>query len=138
MMRFGPLLLLPLLAACSDDSMTRNFALARDSAPQTVASTMMPLSAPPMLTVRPTRPGAPAPQGDARQLEQAAGSAGQDALVQAAGPSATADIRTVINENAGMVYPGPGFVDALMNWSPPPGYTPLTAPARRGWFSRLF
>lgn len=137
-MRFGPLLMLPLLAACSDDSMTRNFTLSRDSAPQTVASTMMPLSAPPNLTVRPTRPGAPPPQGDARQPEQAAGSAGQDALVQAAGPSATADIRTVINENAGMVYPGPGFVDALINWSPPPGYTPLTAPARRGWFSRLF
>jgi len=137
-MRFGPLLLLLPLAACSDDSMTRNFSLARDSAPQTVTSTMMPLSAPPMLTVRPTRPGAPPPQDNARQLEQAAGSPGQDALVQAAGPSATADIRTVINENAGMVYPSPGVVDALMNWSPPPGYTPLTAPARRGWFSRLF
>jgi hypothetical protein len=138
-MRFGPLLMILLLAACADDSMKRNFGLSRDSAPQTVASTMMPLSAPPSLAVRPTRPGAPVPQGsEVRQPEQVVGSPGEDALLQAAGPSSTADIRTLINENAGMVYPNPGFVDALMNWSPPPGYTPLTAQARKSWFSRLF
>lgn len=137
-MRYCPLLIGLLLAACSDDSMTRNYGLARDATPETMASTMMPLSAPPSLTVRPTRPGAPAPQGDRQQSEQAVGSAGQQALVQAAGPAATADIRTVINENAGMYYPGPSFVDAVMNWTPPPGYTPLTAPPRKGWLSRLF
>jgi hypothetical protein len=139
LMRFCPLLIILLLGACSDDSMTRNFGVRRDAAPQTMASTQMPLSAPPNLAVRPSRPGAPIPGGeDRRQTGQAVGSAGQDALLQAAGPAPTADIRTLINENAGMVYPGPSFVDAVLNWTPPPGYTPLTAPARKSWFSRLF
>ena len=57
---------------------------------------------------------------------------GQDALVQAAGPAAASDIRAAINEKSGLVYPDPGFVDRLMNWAPPPGYTPvITQGAKR-------
>jgi hypothetical protein len=138
MMRYGPFLMILLLGACSDDSMTRNFGVRRDGPPQTIASTQMPLSAPPDIAVRPTRPGAPAPRADTLPSEVAAGSPGQDALLEAAGPAPSADIRTQINENSGLIYPGPSFVDALLNWTPPPGYTPLTAPARKGWFSRLF
>jgi hypothetical protein len=137
-MRICPLLIALLLTACSDDSMTRNFSLSRDGAPETVGSIQTPLSAPPSLAVRPTRPGAPVPQGDRQQPDQEVGSTGQQALVQSAGPPATADIRTLINENSGMVYPGPAFTDAVMNWTPPPGYTPLTAAPSKGWFSRLF
>jgi hypothetical protein len=138
MMRYGPFLMILLLGACSDDSMTRNFGVRRDGPPQTIASTQMPLSAPPDIAVRPTRPGAPAPRAATLPSEVAAGSPGQDALLEAAGPAPSADIRTQINENSGLIYPGPSFVDALLNWTPPPGYTPLTAPARKGWFSRLF
>jgi hypothetical protein len=137
-MRFGSVLVVLMLAACADDSMTRNYGLGRDAAPETMASTQMPLSMPPTLAIRPGRPGAPTSQTNERQPPQAVGSAGQDALVQAAGPSAAADIRMLINENSGMVYPSSSFVDAVMNWTPPPGYTPLTAPARNGWLSRLF
>ncbi len=140
-MRHCVLLLVLLLAACSDDSLTRNFSLSRNSAPETMASTQMPLSTPPSLAMRPTRPGALVPnRGDAQSPEQAAGSTGQDALVQAAGPTASSDIRTVINENSGLVYPDPGFVDRLMGWAPPPGYVPIITQARSGggWFSRLF
>lgn len=137
-MRFGLLLIVLTLAACSDDSMTRNFNLARDSAPETMASTQMPLSAPPSLAVRPARPGAPVPQIARQQSDQQVGSAGQDALVQAAGPAPTKDIRALVNENSGMVYADPAFVDAVMNWSPPPSYTSLTAPPRKGWLSRIF
>ena len=135
-----PLLLILLLAGCSDDSMTRNFGMSRDAAPQTMASTQMPLSTPPSLSVRPTRPGAIAPSRDnASPAEQAAGSEGQDALVQAAGPAASSDIRTVINEKSGLVYGNPSFVDQLMGWTPPPGYTPvITQGAKGGWFTRMF
>ena len=106
-MRRGPILLILLLVGCSDDSMTRNFSLSRDAAPETIAATQMPLSTPPSLAMRPARPGAAMPNGggDTQSAEQAAGSAGQDALVQAAGPTASSDIRAVINENSGLVYP---------------------------------
>ena len=137
-MRVGLLLIVLTLAACADDSMTRTYGLGRDAPPETMASTQIPLSMPPSLAMRPGRPGAPISQTDRQQSDQAAGSAGQDVLVQAAGPAAPADIRMLINENSGMIYPSPAFTDALMNWSPPPGYTPLTAPPRRGWLSRLF
>jgi hypothetical protein len=135
-----PLLLILLLAGCSDDSMTRNFGMSRDTAPQTMASTQMPLSTPPSLSVRPTRPGAIAPSRDnASPAEQAAGSEGQDALVQAAGPASSSDIRTVINEKSGLVYGNPSFVDQLMGWTPQPGYTPvITQGAKGGWFTRMF
>jgi hypothetical protein len=138
MMRYGPFLIILLLGACSDDSLTRKFGVARDGPPQNIASTQMPLSAPPDFAIRPTRPGAPAPRGDTMPSEVAAGSPGQDALLQAAGPAPSADIRAQIAENAGLIYPSPGFVDAVLNWTPPPGYAPLTAPARKSWFSRLF
>jgi hypothetical protein len=139
-MRRCPLLLILLLAGCSGDSSTRNFSLSRDSGPQTVAATRMPLSMPPSLAMRPARPGAIVPgRGDAQSGEQAAGSVGQDALVQAAGPVASSDIRSVINENSGLVYPDPGFVDRVMTWAPPPGYTPaITQAPTGGWFSRIF
>jgi hypothetical protein len=136
-MRFGLVLMVLALGACSDDSMTRNFGLSRDSAPVTVAATQMALSAPPSLAQRPARPGAPAPR-QTSQEQQAVGSAGQDALLQAAGPAATADIRQLINENSGMIDPGPEFTDRLMNWTPPPGNTPLSQPAKKGWLSGIF
>ena len=137
-MRYGLFLAILLLGACSDDSMTRKFGVSRDGPPQNMAATQMPLSAPPDLAVRPTRPGAPAPRGDTMPSEVAAGSPGQDALLQAAGPASSADIRAQIAETSGLIYPGPDFVNAVLNWTPPPGYTPLTAPARKSWFSRLF
>jgi len=125
MRRYAWLSLL-LLAGCGDDSLTRNFSTSRDSAPETIGATQMPLSAPPSLTMRPTRPGAlPRNVGEV-QPDQSAGSNGQNALVDAAGPPAEANIRTVINENSGMAYPGPGMVDRLMNWTPPAGYAPVS------------
>jgi len=139
-MRYCLLLLIPLFAGCADKSMTRNFSMSRDSAPENMAATQMPLSMPPGLATRPARPGAFVPsRPDTEATEQAAGSSGQDALLQAAGPAASPDIRAEINQNAGLVYPDPGFVDQLMNWTPPPGYTPvITLGSKGGWFSRMF
>jgi hypothetical protein len=140
MPRFPLLLLILLLAGCSDDSMTRNFTLSRDSAPENAASTRMPLSVPPELAVRPEPRGPFDPEPPSSAPAAAAGptSAGQEALVEAAGPDASSDIRTVINAHAGLVYPGPAFTDELMNWRPPAGYTPvITQGAKGSWLSRM-
>jgi hypothetical protein len=133
-------LLILLLAGCGDDSMTRNFSLSRDSAPENVAATRMPLSMPPGLATRPARSGTLVPtRSDNPPSDQAAGSAGEDALLQAAGPATSPDVRETINENSGLVYPDPGFVDRLLSWTPPQGYTPVIGPpSKGGWFSRVF
>ena len=140
-MRYGFVLLVLLLAACgNNDGMTRNYGTSRDTAPETIAATQTPLSMPPDFQQRPRRPGAlpPTSQGNAQQADQSAGSAGQDAFLEAAGPSAGSDVRHKIDENSGLVYPAPEFVDRVMNWTPSPGYAPLTAPASKGWFSGWF
>jgi len=136
-MRFGVTVAALVLVGCSDDSMTRNFGLARDAAPDTVAATQVPLSTPPSLALRPTRPGAIAPH-QASPSEPTTGSPGQDALLQAAGPGAPADIRQLINENSGMIDLGPAFTDRLMSWTAPPGSTPMSQPAQKGWLGRIF
>jgi Protein of unknown function (DUF3035) len=137
-MRYTTLMIALLLVGCGGDAMTRNFSLNRDAGQDNLAAAQPPLSMPPNLGLRPPRPGAPTLQTTGQLSDQAAGSPGQDALVDSAGPPAAADIRSAINDNAGMINASPAFVDALMNWTPPPGYTPLTAPPKKGWFSRLF
>jgi len=140
-MRAWPWLLIFALAACGNSGMTRNFGVSRDAAPKTMASTRVPLSTPPELAARPTRPIAigggssnAQPTGD-----QTPASAGEAALVQAAGPASDPRVRTEINEKSGMVYPSPEFTDRLMNWIPPAGYTPIiTQGGKGGWFSRVF
>ena len=140
-MRFGPVLLALLLAACSDDSLTRNFSLSRDATAETLSATQLPLSVPPNMAGRELRPSvlgtSPGP-GQAQVGGQPAGSAGEDAIVDAAGPAADADIRAKIDENSGVVYPSEGFVNRLMSWAPQPGYAPLVKQAKGGWFSGWF
>jgi hypothetical protein len=139
-MRYLAVLAIVVVTGCSRDSMTRNFTLSRDAGIDTAAATQTPLSVPPSLGMRPLRPGALAPNhNDTQPNEPEAASAGQAALVQSAGPVATSDIRTLINENSGLVYPDRGFVDQLMLWEPPPGHTPvITQAGSTGWFSRIF
>jgi hypothetical protein len=141
-MRAWPLLLILSLAACGDSGMTRNFSISRDAAPETVSATRVPLSTPPELAMRPTRPIALGGSNANTQptTDQAPASAGEEALVEAAGPASDPHVRTDINQNAGLVYPSPDFVDRLMNWTPPPGYTPLISQGGQGggWFSRMF
>jgi hypothetical protein len=106
-----------------------------------MASTRVPLSTPPELATRPTRPIAIGGSSSNAQpaTDQAPASAGEAALVEAAGPAPDPHVRTAINEKSGMVYPSPEFVDRMMNWTPPAGYTPIiTQGSKGGWFSRIF
>ena len=141
-MRAWPLLFILPLAACGSSSLTRNFSLSRDAAPETMEATRVPLSTPPELAMRPKRPIAMGGGSANAQppADQTPASAGEEALVQAAGPAADPKVRAQINENAGLVYPSPEFVDRLMNWTPPPGYTPIITQGGKGgsWFSRIF
>ena len=139
-MRLWTLLLMVSLAGCGNSGMTRNFSVSRDEAPETMAATRVPLSTPPELATRPTRPitlgGSTNTQPPA---DQSPTSAGQEALVEAAGPAPDPKVRAEINQNAGLVYPSPEFVDRLMNWTPPAGYAPIITTGSKGsWFSRIF
>lgn len=136
-MRYGPVLLVLLLAACgNDDAMTRKFGMNRDSGPEVSAGMDVPLSVPPDLSARPTRSGAAALNQDTGQsLSQGPVSPGQDALLQAAGPAASANARTKVDDNSGLVYPSQAFVDQVMNWTLPPGHQSLVTKADKGWFS---
>ncbi len=126
------------LAACSGDELTRTFGLTRDAPDEFQVTTRAPLSMPPDLTLRPPRPGSVRPQ-ELTQRQQAEGvlapdavlnrgarpaaSPGQQALLSAAGPSAPADIRNKVDNEAALDTPSRSFTDRLMFWqsAPPPG-----------------
>ncbi len=132
------------LSACSGDELTRTFGLSRDAPDEFQVTTRAPLSMPPDLTLRPPRPGATRPQ-ELTQRQQAEGvlvpdavlnrqrgqsSAGQQALVAAAGPSAPRDIRDKVDNEAALDTPSRPFTDRLLFWqAAPPLGTPVD-PAR--------
>ncbi len=102
-----------LLAGCGND-LTRTFGLTRDAPDEFTVTTRAPLSMPPNFSVRPPLPGAPRPQeqSERKQAEEALvpqtaltgaptgqASPGQAALVQAAGPTAPANIRWASRSN---------------------------------------
>jgi len=125
------------LAACSGDELSRTFGLSRDAPDEFQVTTRAPLSMPPEFTLRPPRPGAPRPQeqsqrqqAEAALVPEAAGQAGnvpptpgQQALVQAAGRPAPADIRSRVDSEAALDTPSRSFADRLLFWqsAPPPG-----------------
>lgn len=128
------------LAACSGDELTRTFGLSRDAPDEFQVTTRAPLSMPPDFTLRPPRPGASRPQ-ELTQRQQAEAtlapdtvlnrqaaptSAGQQALVAAAGRAAPADIRDRVDNEAALDTPSRPLTDRLMFWqsAPPPG-TPV-------------
>jgi Protein of unknown function (DUF3035) len=125
-----------LLSACSGD-VERAFGLTRDAPDEFTVTTRAPLSMPPDYTLTPPRPGASRPQElSAQQAAEAAlvpgavlggtagpDSAGQQALVNQAGPPAPPDIREKINQEASLDNHGGGLTDTLLFWrsTPPPG-----------------
>lgn len=121
------------LTACSGSNVLRDFGLTRDSPDEFTVTTRAPLSMPPDYTLHAPQPGAPRPQeqsapasAEAALVPQAvpgAGAAmspGQQAIVNAAGPPAPADIRSQVDAQAALDAPGRSFVDRLMFWKSPP------------------
>ena len=176
-----PILLLALLAVagCSGDELTRTFGLTRDAPDEFQVTTRAPLSMPPDFQLRPPRPGTTRPQ-ELTQREQAeavltpnavlatgraAPTRGQQVLVAAAGPTAPADIRNKVDNEAALDTPPREFTDRLLFWraspapgtavdaqreaarlrqnaalgqSPEAGETPIIQRKRQGLFSGLF
>ena len=169
-----------LLAGCSTD-LSRDFGFTRNAPDEFTVTTRAPLSMPPDYNLRPPHPGAPRPQEVSPRLQaeealapqialngQPTGqdSPGQDALVQAAGPAAPANIRAQVNNAAAAeAAQSSSFVDKLMFWRPTPpagiavdpqkeaqrirenaalgrsqdtGDTPIIQPRQKGWLEGLF
>lgn len=133
------------LAACSGEDLTRTFGLTRDAPDEFQVTTRAPLSMPPDFTLRPPRPGAKRPQelSDQQQAEaalvpgsinsgqqQLPPSPGQQALVQAAGRPAPADIRAEVDREAAIDAPSRSFADRLLFWRSPPPPGTVVDPAR--------
>ena len=139
MCRHGlPLVLcLPLVAGCSGD-VGRTFGLTRDPPDEFLVTTRAPLSVPPDFGLRPPRPGAPRPQEPSAREAAAAllaartvtqpvlsdippgASAGEAALLAAAGPPVPADLRRQIDqESALLAERDRSFVDRLLFWRRP-------------------
>lgn len=168
-----------LLAGCGGDELSRTFGLTRDAPDEFQVTTRAPLSMPPSYTLRPPRPGATRPQevplatqAEATLVPEAAlgnrtggASAGQSALLAAAGPSAPSDIRSQVDSEAQLDRPDAAFTDRLLFWKNPPpagtlvdarresqrlrqnaalgdnpqtGDTPIIQPKRTGLLEKLF
>ncbi len=169
------------LAGCGGTDLSRTFGFSRDAPDEYSVTTQVPLSMPPDFSVRPPQPGAPRPQqvSEQQQAEEVLApqtaltgtptgqvSPGQQALVQAAGPTPPKDIRAEVNHEAVVsAQQSESFVDKLMFWraSPPPGIvvdpqkeaqrikqnaalgrsqesgdTPIIQPRQKGWLENLF
>jgi len=133
--KLPPLLLAALLglSACGD-SLSRSFGLAHDTPDEFAVTTRAPLSMPPDYMLRPPQPGASRPQEPTATAAAASAlspqailqstapagvTPGQQALLQAAGAPAPADIRNKVEADAKADYPGESFTDKLMFWREP-------------------
>jgi len=133
------------LAGCnSDTTMTRSFGQDSATGSEQRITSRPPLSLPPEYTLRPERPGVVRPV--AGPADQAApgtpgrNSAGQSALLDAAGPAAAPDIRTKVNDDAQMETTVQGFTDQLMTFQRPPDQPPIIqrGSSSGGFLGRLF
>ncbi len=167
------------LAACSGDKFGRTFGFIHDAPDEFTVTTRAPLAMPPSFILPPPRPGETRPQeqSERRQAELAlvpqmalstptgGTSPGQQALVQAAGPPAPAQIRAEVDQQANRDRPSQGIADKLMFWRKPAqpgivvdptkeeqrlrenaalgqsqenGDTPIVQPKKRAWLEGIF
>lgn len=131
------------LSGCGSSDLARSFGLVRDSPDEFSVTTRAPLSMPPDFALRAPDPGAPRPQerspsaaAEAALVPQSAitgggagMSAGQQALVQEAGPPASDAIRAQVDRDAAMAG-NRSFADRLLFWRSPPPKGVVVDPAR--------
>jgi hypothetical protein len=132
------------LAACGGDTVQRTFGVGRQTPDEFQVTTRAPLSMPPDFMLRPPRPGAPRPQemtapqeAEATLAPQSAlaprdtsTTAGQQALVASAGPSAPANIRRQVDVDAASAETSRGFTEELMFWRKPEDKSVVVDPQR--------
>lgn len=135
------------LAACSDEG-TRQFGVRRDVQEQTRVTTPPPLSLPPILTERNLTPDVPsAPGTQAAALAGPAGgpaagaptgrpSAGEESLLDAAGPSVSGDIRQRVDQDAQIGRADPTFTNSLL--SAPTSQQPMIQRGGKSWLDSIF
>ncbi|MDE8344030.1 MAG: DUF3035 domain-containing protein [Acidocella sp.] len=135
------------LAGCGGEGIKKTFGLEANPPDAFDVGTQAPLSLPPELGVLPSpNPGEPRPQqvdagqqglvalspASALPASGASVTGGQQALLQAAGPTPPSDIRADVNQSAMIASKPPGFVDRLMGNGPtPPPTVDASAEARR-------
>ncbi len=137
-----------LVGACSTD-VARTFGLTRDPPDEFQVTTRAPLTVPPDFTLRPPQPGQPRPQ-EGRLRDQAAAvlagrpglvvgaalptvraSAGEQALLAAAGPAPPPDLRRRIDEETTLLEPtSRSFTERLLFWRQPQPPGVVIDPAR--------
>lgn len=141
------LLCLPLLAGCGESPM-RTFGLVRDAPDEFQVTTRAPLSMPPDYSLRAPAPGMRRPQEPTSReaaeavlnprsvLQEPASeampvTAGESALLAAAGPAAPAGIRQrVAGEQTALNAVDQSFADRLIFWRPAPEPGMVVDPAR--------
>jgi hypothetical protein len=122
-----------MLGGCSGSDLSKNLGFARDAPDEFMVTTRAPLAMPPSFALPTPTPGVPRPQelSDAQKAQEAlvpqtalggppaGNSPGQEALVQAAGPPITPDIRAEVDQQATKDRPSNGFFTSLMFWRKP-------------------
>jgi hypothetical protein len=168
-----------LLAGCGGNDLGHTFGFIRDAPDEFTVTTRAPLAMPATFSLPPPQPGAARPQeqSERAKAEQAlvpqmalgtppAGmTEGQQALVQAAGPPTSNQIRSEVDQEARTARPSDGVASKLMFWRKPQppgivvdpqkeaqrlrensalgqsqetGDTPIVQPKKRGWLEGLF
>ncbi len=143
------------LAGCSDDD-TRFYGTDRAAPEQTRLANPAPLSLPPILTeTRARADSAPAKAGppdsvagltqsrdsvNSRARSGLPPSSGEEALLDASGPSAPDDIRTKVDQDAQIGRADPGYSDALL-FGPlgprVPGRAPIIQRESKSWLDDI-
>jgi len=130
------LVLLPLAACTSGNDFGRSIGLTRDTPDEFTVTTRAPLSMPPSFVLNPPTPGVARPQERSASASAEAAlapqtalatsstmSAGERALLGAAGPEVSDAVRGDINKQAAADAANRGLTNRLMFWktSPQPG-----------------
>ena len=137
------LVMLVLTGCGGTDDLARTIGLTRDVPDEFTVTTRAPLSMPPDFSIRPPTPGASRPQersasaaAEAALSPQAAlapagaQTAGERALLLAAGPTAPGSIRNDVNKEASLDTGDRKLTDRLMFWRPAPEPGVIVDPQR--------